>query len=181
MAARAWLHLIALGMLCLSCRGGGGNVAPGAPAPEFSLDQLSSGDPRELQHFRGKFVLLNFWASWCAPCMEEVPALQRLSEELKSDGLWVVSIGIDDVPEELKKVVDRFGITFPVLLDRDGRVKRAYRVTGVPETFLIDSDGRFVMLTDPESGEPTVRMSGPRRWMSPEMLQALRTKMKARK
>lgn len=113
--------------------------------------------------------------------MEEVPALQRLSEELKSDGLWVVSIGIDDVPEELKKVVDRFGITFPVLLDRDGRVKRAYRVTGVPETFLIDSDGRFVMLTDPESGEPTVRMSGPRRWMSPEMLQALRTKMKARK
>lgn len=125
----------------------------GSPAPEYTALSLG-GEPVPLSSFRGDVVLLNIWATWCAPCVREMPALQRLHEQLGADGLSVVAVSVDAMPGSLgpfgqpggdvAAFVDRFGLTFPVLHDVSGDIQSRYQVNGLPTTFLIDRDGRIV-------------------------------------
>lgn len=121
-----------------------GNFA-GEPAPSFRLENLS-GAAVSLSEFRGKVVLLNFWATWCSHCRDEMPSLARLSRELgEPKHFAVLTVSIDrGGAATVKPFVRENGYQFPVLLDPTGRVSAAYRVTGIPSTFLIGPAGRIL-------------------------------------
>ena len=112
----------------------------GRAAPAFRLRSLD-GSVAELADYRGKYVLLNFWASWCGPCRGETPALQAFFER-ESPGLVVVGVNQQEGPDTARAFTEQFTVTYPIVLDRDGQVSGAYRVsTGLPVSFLIDPDG----------------------------------------
>lgn len=112
----------------------------GKPAPLFTLPALDGGTVN-LADYRGKMVFLNIWATWCAPCREEMPAMQRLADKLKGVNFAMVTVSIDKKREDVEKFVRELGLTFTVALDPDENVSRMYQITGVPETFLISPDG----------------------------------------
>lgn len=111
----------------------------GTPAPDFTLPDLD-GNPVRLSSFRGQPVILNFWATWCPPCKQEMPALQRLHEEM---GGRVRIIGIDraEPVDTVRRFADQYGITFTIALDRTDELATRYGLTGIPETFFLDSGG----------------------------------------
>ncbi len=134
-------------------------VAPGLAAPGFTFPALAGGAVALSDH-KGKLVLVNVWATWCPPCIEELPSLQRLYARMKGRGepFEILAVSIDALgADAVQKFVDRFGLTFPILLDPRGRIKKLYRTTGVPETFVIGRDGRLVE-----------KVIGSRTWDSPE-------------
>ena len=112
-------------------------------APAFSLPRFDGGT-LTLASLRGKYVLVNFWASWCIPCRDEAPLLERAWREYRDRGLVVVGVNIQDLEPEARKFIARYKVDYPNVRDRDGRVSRAYGTTGVPESFFIDRDGRVV-------------------------------------
>lgn len=128
-------------------------VEVGTPAPDFAAQNLK-GEPVRLQDLRGEVVLLNIWATWCPPCKEEMPSMQRLHERLGDDGLKIVAVSIDAAPGGLDSAgrpggdVEEFaremGLTFGIWLDPSADIERIYRTTGVPESFVIDRDGTIV-------------------------------------
>jgi cytochrome c biogenesis protein CcmG, thiol:disulfide interchange protein DsbE len=114
----------------------------GTPAaPGFTLERLDGEGDLSLASLRGKPVVLNFWASWCSPCKDEAPLLQEASERW---GERVAFVGIDvkDFRGDARKFVERFGITYPNVYDGKGSTIGRYGVTGYPETFFIDAEGR---------------------------------------
>lgn len=137
-------------------------AAEGKPAPEFTLNDLS-GRPVQLSSLRGKVVLLNFWATWCPPCREEIPSMVRLNQVMQGKPFQMVAVSID---EGGKDAVEAFfrkgGVSLPTLLDTDGAVARRYGTTGVPETFVIDAKGVILK-----------KVLGPMDWSAPEVLAAL--------
>ena len=113
-------------------------------APTTELPVLGPGEPGSLADHRGKVVVLNFWASWCEPCREEMPLLQRTHERLQRDGTGLV-LGVDsrDNSEDAQAFLDEYGIDFPSLRDVDGSYSRRFGGTGYPETFVVDPEGRI--------------------------------------
>lgn len=133
-------------------------------APDFVLPDLQ-GQAVRLSNFRGKVVILNVWTTWCPPCREEMPSIERLYQHIGRDGRFVLLAVSED--EGGRKVVAPFvkelGLTFPVLLDPHQQVAMRYGVTGFPETFVIDRSGRV-----------RVHEIGPRRWDDPKIEARLR-------
>ena len=116
-------------------------VVVGGDAIEFSLPDLK-GDMTSFSEYRGKVVFLNFWATWCKPCEEEMPSMQHLYETLQKRDFVMVAISVDkEDTDVIQEFVDEYGLTFEVLHDRKGRIKEAYKTTGVPETYIIDQNG----------------------------------------
>ena len=116
-------------------------VTPQAPAPDFTLPG-ADGQNLRLQEQRGRVVLINFWATWCGPCKQEMPHLNRLHEKYRSAGLVLLGINIDDDPAKGIAGASKLGLKFPVLLDADKRVSRLYDLASMPSTVVIDRDGR---------------------------------------
>ena len=116
-------------------------TGPGVNSIDFTLPDLD-GKEHTLSDYRGKVVFLNFWATWCAPCKEEMPSMQVLYETFKNRGLEIIAVSIDkDGAEGVKEFVEAYGLTFTVLHDPRGKVKEKYKTTGVPETFIVDQNG----------------------------------------
>ena len=116
-------------------------VVAGTQAMDFQLPDLD-GKTRSLGEFKGKVVFLNFWATWCKPCEEEMPSMQQLHAALQGKPFEIVAVSIDkDGAEAIREFVKKYGVTFTVLHDRKGRIKELYKTTGVPETFIIDQNG----------------------------------------
>jgi peroxiredoxin len=111
-------------------------------APDLELPDLA-GKPVRLRDLRGRVVLLNFWATWCAPCREEMPALQTLARE-RPRGLTVVGVNFKESAREVEPFVREHGLEFPMLLDAEGRVSERYQVFALPVTFLVDRRGMLV-------------------------------------
>jgi peroxiredoxin len=136
-------------------------------APPFTLPQREGG-PLSLASFRGQVVVVNFWATWCPPCVAEMPSLERLHRALSREGLVVLGVSADEDEAALARFVEKAGITFPILRDPGGVVASgAYRTTGYPETFVIDGAG-------------VVRETyvGPAEWDTPEALAHFRRLLK---
>jgi cytochrome c biogenesis protein CcmG/thiol:disulfide interchange protein DsbE len=114
----------------------------GKPAPDFTLSDLNDKTYR-LSDFRGKVVFLNFWATWCAPCRDEMPSMEVLYRNFEKDGLVVLAVSIDRVTttKDIPPFVKSMNLTFPVLLDSWGKTDKPYKRMGVPETFIIDQQG----------------------------------------
>jgi peroxiredoxin len=112
-------------------------------APNFILETVT-GKKISLNDFKGKAVLLNFWATWCQPCKKELPSMQRIYEELSSEGVEVVAISIDrNKKERVEKYIKNYNLTFPVLLDPSQKVRKDYFILGLPTSYLIGSDGNL--------------------------------------
>ena len=115
-----------------------------AAAPDFTITTLE-GRPTHLREFRGKLVLLNFWATWCAPCLHEMPSMERLYQTFKQTDFVLLAVSMDRQGEEVAKpFVNNLQLTFPILLDRTLEVSRQYSVRGLPTTYLIDPDGLLI-------------------------------------
>ncbi len=113
----------------------------GTEAPPFSLTSLG-GDGVDLASYRGKVVVLNFWATWCAPCVAEMPSLERLHRALGPEGLAVVTVSTDEDERVVREFVADHGLTLPILLDPGGRTAAAdYRTMVYPATFVLDRQG----------------------------------------
>ena len=122
------------------------------------------GKPHALRDYRGKVVFVNFWATWCPPCVDEMPSLERLHRTLGPEGLAVVAVSADEDEAALRAFVKQHALTLPVLHDPGGRTAaRRYRTTGYPETFVLDRDGVLVQHT-----------VGPAEWDSAQALDTFR-------
>jgi cytochrome c biogenesis protein CcmG/thiol:disulfide interchange protein DsbE len=118
-------------------------VAVGAKAPDFRAVQLTTGDTVGIRsHYRGHVTLVNIWATWCGPCQEEMPSMQRLYDSLSARGFRIAAVSIDkDGPEAVRQFATDFHLSFDILQDRSGDIQQAYQTTGVPESFLLDTSG----------------------------------------
>jgi len=112
-------------------------------APDFTLQTLE-GRTVTLSALRGQVVFLNFWATWCPPCREEMPSIERLYRALRDQGLVVLAVDVDESPERVAKFVKDFRLGFPVLLDAGSHVFSSYGAPGLPTTILIDRQGRVI-------------------------------------
>jgi peroxiredoxin len=112
----------------------------GAPAPVITAETVD-GEQVSLSGLRGKVVILNFWATWCAPCREEMPALQERYEKYKDSDLVVLAVDFDETADDVRAFRDQLGLTFPVLLDPGAAIQQLYRVRGYPTTYFVDRDG----------------------------------------
>ena len=137
----AVIALLAFGML----RGDGGTVAVGKPLaaddPLPVLGSSSSDRTGQVADYRGKWVLVNLWASWCTPCRDESPALQSFHERHRDDGFTVLGIDTEDNTADALEFIDEFGLTYPQLHDGDGARRDELGMTGVPESVLVDPEG----------------------------------------
>jgi cytochrome c biogenesis protein CcmG/thiol:disulfide interchange protein DsbE len=128
----------------------GGDLAEAAArgerpeAPDFTLERLDREGDLTLSSLRGKAVVLNVWASWCLPCKEEAPFLEQIWRENRSHGLVVVGLDAKDFRKDARRFARRFDITYPIVYDGPGDVVARYGVTGFPETFVLDREGRIV-------------------------------------
>lgn len=133
-------------------------------APLFTLEMLSGGKA-DLTDFAGKVVLLNFWATWCLPCREEMPAMQQLWQQYREQGFVIVAIAVNKGErEQIASFVDKLALSYPILLDPEGEVRKRYEVAALPTSYFIGRDGKF-------SG----RMIGAREWDSPAAAAVLTT------
>jgi cytochrome c biogenesis protein CcmG, thiol:disulfide interchange protein DsbE len=115
-------------------------------APDKRLPKLGGGEA-SLADFKGKPIVVNFWASWCDPCKDEAPALVRAQKKLEAAGGTIVGVTVDDSTPDSVKFAKEHGLDFPSLRDVDGELGERYGRTGVPETFVIDREGRVVALS----------------------------------
>lgn len=140
-----------------------------ALAPDFTLTDMQ-GEPVSLSQYRGKVVFLNFWASWCPPCKEEMPSMEALYQGLKEGDFVMLAVNVE---ENGKLAVEQFlkevPVNFPILLDSTQAVANLYKVRGLPHTFIIDREGNIV-----ES------VTGALDWNAPQVVQYLSSLMKSR-
>ena len=119
------------------------SVQVGSPVPDFQLAALD-GSEMSLSAQQGKVVVINFFASWCAPCREEAAALEQTWREYQGQGVQFFGIAYKDADSKAKAFLDEFGITYPSAVEPGNRTARAYGLTGVPETFVINQQGHMV-------------------------------------
>ena len=155
----AWLlaaTVVAAGaLLILTSQGVPAPIGRGSPAPDFELPALDGSAPIVLSELRDKVVLLNFWATWCKPCEDEMPAMERLYRVLQADGFELVAVSVDDEKDiaVVREFRERMAISFPIALDPAKRTSEMYQTMGFPESLLIDRNGVVIE-----------RYVGPRDW-----------------
>ena len=147
-------------MLLAGCYGEGGPRGIGHTAPEFTIS--SPAGPISLRQFRGQVVVLNFWASWCPPCIDETPSLVAMQQRLKSRGIAVVGVSSDEDEQAYERFLKDYRVNFETVRDPSARVEHLYGTVKIPETYIIDRQGvlrrKFVSSVD---------------WPSPEVLNYL--------
>jgi peroxiredoxin len=147
-------------------------VEPGSKAPRFRVFDLD-GAPKSLSDFRGKVLLVNVWATWCPPCQEEMPSMERLFREISDEDFEILAISVDAPPGEedefgrpggdLKRYAETRDLTFTILHDPTGKIQEAYRTTGVPESFVLDRNGVIKK-----------KIAGATEWDAPENVELIR-------
>lgn len=136
----------------------GGVVGVDSEAPDYRVVDLASKDTISLRdRYKGSVTLVNIWATWCAPCREEMPAMEALYQDFSARGFKIAAVSIDEGDDDrVRAFAQELGLTFDMLHDRTGAIQGVYQTTGVPESFLLDRDGRIVR-----------RLIGSHDWNSP--------------
>jgi peroxiredoxin len=143
-------------------------VGEGYKAPDFRLPALD-GAEHSLSALRGRVVLLNFWATWCKPCEDEMPAMQRLYGALAGTGFELLAISVDEGDDDVRAFRDRLALRFPILRDPEKQAASAYQTFRFPESWLIGPDGTIV-----------ARYVGPREWDAPVYVERIRKLISAK-
>jgi peroxiredoxin len=117
----------------------------GEPAPPLALRNLDGGEVR-LDSFRGRTVVVNFWATWCAPCVAEMPSLARLRAKLAPDGVEVLGVNLQENAARIRPFAQRLGLKFPIVRDHDGAVTKAWGARVFPTTFVVGPDQRIALV-----------------------------------
>jgi len=167
--------LVGLGLIVLAAWMNRGRLRPvgaGTVAPQFEVSDLE-GNPARLSDYEGEVVMINIWATWCAPCRFEMPSMERLHQRFKDDGLRILAISVDAKLGEADQVgrpggdlqafADSLGLTFTILHDPSGEIQHLYQTTGVPETLLVGRDGVIYK-----------KVAGPTEWDAPEHQELIR-------
>jgi cytochrome c biogenesis protein CcmG/thiol:disulfide interchange protein DsbE len=142
-AVLAVIGLLGFGLLSK----GEASLSVGDPAPDKELALLDGSGRSEIADYRGRWVLVNFWASWCGPCRSEAPALEAFHQTYSGESFTVLGINLDDATDDAQAFIERYGLTYPQLRDGDGRERRdAYGMTGFPESFLIDPQSDVALI-----------------------------------
>jgi len=140
------------------------SIAVGIPAPDFTVPDIN-GKMVSLSDFRGNVVLVNIWATWCPPCVDEMPSMEMLYQKMKGKNFEILAVGIDSLGlEAVAPFMKKYNLTFPALIDSAGTIGKTYGITGVPESFVVDKDGILVK-----------KIIGPLDWATPEVLRFLHT------
>ena len=155
-----FLFLFAIGLCGASCNKDPGPQV-GEPVPDFELPDLD-GRLKRLTELRGQVVVLNYWATWCPPCVDEMPSLEKLHQALADEGLAVVAISVDERFSDIADFVKSYDLTFTILHDNGRKVARTYQAFKYPETYIIDRDGRLKS-----------KVIGPRDWGAPTVIRDL--------
>lgn len=140
-----------------------------SPGPDFTLPDLERGKV-SLKDFRGKLLMLNFWASWCVPCREEMPAMERLYQKYRNRGFVILGVNVKDENKSAISFVRELKITFPIAFDPAGEAGLLYGAWGLPAIYLIDADGIAL-----------ARAWGPADWFSPGARELIETLLDAQK
>jgi len=131
----------------------------GQPVADFTLPDLQGRQVR-LSSLRGNVVFVNVWATWCQPCVDEMPTIQRLYDQMQARGLEVLAVSLDPLGAQIiEPFMRKYQLSFPVLLDTKSHIEKLYGTTGVPESFVIDKSGRLVE-----------KVIGPRNWADPQII-----------
>ncbi|GLC87200.1 thiol-disulfide oxidoreductase ResA [Lysinibacillus piscis] len=130
-------------------------IAVGSEAPDFTLVDLN-GEKHKLSDYKGQGVFLNFWGTWCPPCEKEMPAMNRQYQVFKDQGVQTLAVNIAQTDLEVQDFVDRYKLTFPVVIDKTKSVMTAYNVDNLPATVLIDPDGKVVKIITGEMTEGNI-------------------------
>jgi len=138
----AVVGLLAFGLLSKGSSG----IALGDPAPVTTLPRLGGGGSESIADYRGSWVLVNFWASWCVPCREEAPALEDFQRRYGDDSFTVLGIDSRDLSGDGREFVREFELSYPQLRDGDGGIAHDFGTTGVPENYLVDPRGKVRLL-----------------------------------
>ena len=135
---------VAFGLVATTIAHATGALEPwtGGPAPALILKNLAGRDVR-LDDFRGRTVIVNFWATWCVPCVVEMPSLQRLRDRLGPEGPEVIAVNLQENSARIQPFLERLGVTFPVVRDHDGSVRSAWGVGVYPTSFVVGPDQRI--------------------------------------
>lgn len=143
--AGAAAALLVAALATAACSDTAPRVAVGERVPAYSAATLD-GSAVDLRDYRGQVVLLNVWATWCFPCRREMPAFEQLHRQLAPAGLRVVAVSVDAAvaTRDIREFIDEYALGFDILHDPARAVARTFNTTGVPETFLIDADGRLL-------------------------------------
>jgi cytochrome c biogenesis protein CcmG/thiol:disulfide interchange protein DsbE len=150
LAVLAVVGLLAFGLLSK----GSSRVALGDAAPAPPLPRLTGADDGSLADYRGRWVLVNFWASWCVPCREEAPVLEKFQDRHGGSEFTVLGIDSRDLSGNARAFARRYGLSYPQLRDGDGAVAHEFGTTGVPENFLVDPRGKLrLILVGPVTDE----------------------------
>jgi peroxiredoxin len=137
------------------------------PAPGFSLEIVGGRNIVNLSDYKGKVVLLNFWASWCFPCREEMPSMQELYQIFKDREFEILAVNLDKFGEEkVLSFVSNYGLTFPILLDKELKTAQIYEVRNIPTTYIIDKNGII-----------KEKIIGEKHWTEPELVNKIETLM----
>ncbi|OGV97629.1 MAG: hypothetical protein A3I04_03600 [Nitrospinae bacterium RIFCSPLOWO2_02_FULL_39_110] len=133
----------------------------GTPAPDFTLPDLN-GTNHSLSNYKGKVVFLNIWATWCKPCKDEMPSMEKLYQKFKNRDFVMLAVSVDkDGKKAVEPFMREYGLTFPALLDPSGVTSKLYKTTGVPETFIIAKNGIVIH-----------KVIGPRDWSKEPVFEA---------
>jgi len=132
---------------------GSSRLQPGDAAPTSTLPQLDGNGSESLADYKGKWVLVNFWASWCLPCRAEAPALEAFQQQHGGPRFTVLGIDTQDLSGDARAFVERYGLSYPQLRDGNGDKADEYGTTGVPENFLVDPKGKVRLVVAGPIGE----------------------------
>ena len=127
------------------------------PAPDFTFPGLD-GKMVSLSDYKGKVVLVNIWATWCPPCVNEMPSMEKLYRKFKRENFEILAVSIDETgPKAVAPFMEKTRLTFPALIDSKGAIKSVYRISAIPESFIIDKQGFLIK-----------KIVGPLDWASPQ-------------
>ena len=136
---------------------------PGNPdAPEFNLED-QDGKFLKMSDFKGKVVIVNFWATWCPPCRKEMPSMQRAWEVLQKEGIAMLAINVGEDSDQIFSFTAEYPVEFPLIMDKDSNVARQWRVRGLPTTYIVNPAGKIVY-----------QAIGDREWDSDEIMNQIR-------
>ena len=117
----------------------------GKPAPDFELELLE-GKKFHLAESKGKVVVLDFWATWCGPCLQAMPQVEKVTDEFRDQGVQLIAVNLQETPEQITAMLERHKLDLTVALDRDGVVAEKYAANAIPQTVIIDRDGKIARL-----------------------------------